>query len=607
MRKKYFVLSCLFCIIIVSCNKSQSLTEIYNLNFDESHTISPWTTECSLSKDSTLFYEGKQSFRLTFTKPFSKQSLLFGKKIKPITVLWKQFQLPQDTKYIEFSIYDISPSCKISIRLSGYNNFNERLIEDTISQSKPNTDWNKLTIKKHIPKKVSHISIAILAEQTEKAVLLNDEKLSVWFDKAELLSEGKNFNKLNVNHGETLSKSELNQKISLDDNNFSKIDLFCNKRIVGLGETVHGSLNVNNFVFDALRYMVERQHIKLITFELPYDMVMCWNSYIDVNSTDSLDYLIPTGSLLDINALGSFLKWLKEYNHKHCINSVVLVGLDGTSNFGPDDYTLRFLSNLPHRKCVDELMKIYYENYIFKPYIIYKFALKYKYFIQNEIGVFNTTLLLRTLSLKSGMILKPKANLRPDELRDYFMFENAKYAIDSLIKPNYKVVMYSHLAHLAKLGFIVNMESNNSMGKYLTEKYSNEYAVIGICVGQGKILCENAERKSLEAIDLTNPILNSLETVCVKQKENISYLKLNNINDKFILMRYCGAFDNLNQFYNTPFRLQMDAVLFMKDSKPINMPNNHIQNADNIMKESKVKQRRISMYFQRIQSSEKKN
>lgn len=597
IKKTIILYYCLIITIITlqSCNKAQLVIGQNNLNFEKSGTIIPWISGCFVSDDTTLFCSGKQSAKLIF----NKQDLRWLNKIAtPISLIKQQFQLPPNTKSIKFSIYCISPSCKIHLEMSGFNNKNERLVDESISLDIPNTNWERLNIKKDIPTDVSQILIQITALQTEQANQVKGNKLSVWFDNAEFLCNNTSIEEYTFTPVEPFSKEELKQRVSLDENNFSKIDLYSQKRIIGLGETVHGSSTVNNFVFENLKYLVEFQHVKLLTFELHYDIVMCWNSFVNPTSNDSLTYLIPDDALLNTKALGNFLIWLKEYNRQHKTN-IILVGLDGTSPFLPDDYILRFLDNLQAGKTTNELKKLYYDNSIWHPEIVYDFARTNKIILQNEIGCVNFKLLLRTLFLKNNKNNRILPKINQFEVRDYFMAQNAIYAIDSLVKPTDKIAMYSHLGHLAKIGNIVSYNSNNSMGRYLTEKYKNDYAVIGISVAQGENVCKNYSKQTFEVLELQKPALGSVESISEQQDENITYIRLKEKNNKLVTMRHIGFFNIGSQFFKFPFRIQMDGIVSIKNSIPIDISEMN-NNKDKISNDVKSKQLRTKIYLEKV-------
>lgn len=103
-----------------------------------------------------------------------------------------------------------------------------------------------------------------------------------------------------------------------------------NKKLLALGETVHGTETLGNLAFSLMKERVLHNNCKLLLLELPTEYTLALNRYIKNDKHFEQTYADIEhrlkGSLFTDSIL-SFLNWLKAYNAMHN-NEVSLYGVD---------------------------------------------------------------------------------------------------------------------------------------------------------------------------------------------------------------------------------------------------------------------------------------
>lgn len=109
------------------------------------------------------------------------------------------------------------------------------------------------------------------------------------------------------------------------------------KKIVAVGEAIHGSLNVTQTAMDMTKAMVLYNNCKLVLLELPLYMTLTLNSYVKskCDLSDAELEKVFYNMLLPSTVMRDFCKWLREHN-KTLDNKVELLGMDNLySMFSP--------------------------------------------------------------------------------------------------------------------------------------------------------------------------------------------------------------------------------------------------------------------------------
>jgi erythromycin esterase-like protein len=147
------------------------------------------------------------------------------------------------------------------------------------------------------------------------------------------------------------------------------------------------------------------------------------------------------------------------------------------------------------------------------------------------------------------------------------MSDNIMYIMDRVAVGD-KIVLMAHFGHLARRKL-----PRPSAGGYLSERYGDEYAVIGLFVGEGTYHTRHIHGfDSVARADkypLSKPTGKSLEQLCSlmdKKEFYINEVCLLSVLDKVLYGRSAGSRYNVMQFEPINLRKELDIVWFTKES-----------------------------------------
>lgn len=100
------------------------------------------------------------------------------------------------------------------------------------------------------------------------------------------------------------------------------------KKILALGETVHGTKTLNDIGLELMKERILRHHCKLIVIEMPLSVTLYMNRYVQNDPRYSYENIKKFVEPFCTIGIAPFLHWLKEYNASHC-NEITLLGVDG--------------------------------------------------------------------------------------------------------------------------------------------------------------------------------------------------------------------------------------------------------------------------------------
>lgn len=209
-----------------------------------------------------------------------------------------------------------------------------------------------------------------------------------------------------------------------------------NYKIIGIGESTHGQLKLNEFRNKLVKKMITNYNFRVIVIEEQYSCVKIIDKYIknkDVNFLDGLD-AFPFLSKTFV----SLLKWLKNYNSKNN-NKVSIIGID-CQNICPK-YKSKSKYNLYVNTLIEKLNKIPYSEHL------------------------------------------KRAGFRDKCMYEIFINQYNK---------NYKYLIFGHNGHLQKEPYNKD-DKVKWFGNYLYSKFGNEYCVLGNTFYNGQYLAKNID------------------------------------------------------------------------------------------------------------------
>lgn len=346
---------------------------------------------------------------------------------------------------------------------------------------------------------------------------------------------------------------------------YNKIPLLSSKKIIGLGETVHGSDKIRKAVSEIIKYQITNNHCKLILFEKPLLMMLPFNRYIQGSneiSTEKLIQLLRTYTI-EGESMIELIQWIRAYNLKE-EEKVKLLGVDACyeRNEFPlfaTDY-LKTINLKLNSNALDSIINIW-ENTAAgdqkeKAEMTLSLLTKNKKSFIKILGKDDVEMFEFYLSE-----MKDKYNIHNSYyLRDHGMFKAASFFIKSMPSTNSSVIFYAHLMHLNHT--LNEPPAFRSLGSYMKEKYNDDYSCIGLSVYQGNIKVFNGDKLSNNKLLLPPP--NSLEYILNDMGYEYAYSDMSSLNG-LARLRVVGIKYYHKQFETIiPPAIRMDGMLFIK-------------------------------------------
>lgn len=554
MNKYAFLLlsACLFPAINCTPEKqAENYTNRYDLNFATEYKWPQAGLPCIQKIDSSTVYKGKHPLKL------SRLSAGY---------LLQQFMLPdKKANHIQVSISvkmrDIRDASLLIDRIS------EKEVDfttDTVNILCSDTCWN--TFSYTLPaEKMTLIGFQILITESQNR---KDSNPAVWLHRIEILLDGTPIDRypLPVVPAVVLNTNTAVAPLPLCDDNYDPIPELNNKKIVALGETMHGSRTLNRLAWQLIKQQIEKNNCKLVLVELPFEAMLSVNKEVQGIAGFSADSLFcETYALYDHTCWKEMIDWITRYNSRHPENRVTVMGTDiGYLEEVSVGFMLHYIQclNRTHRSPL--LNGLCEKLSGFAPS---EQALAYlNEHPEMEQIVGNRDYLSIRQALQSSVTATPIPPLRTD-LRDYTMKRNASFLIKEYTSQEEKTLIYAHFSH-------VNYASINmsrlypSFGAQMKEEYGPQYSCIGLLAGNGTILAN-----TLDSLCVPRPLLppksNSLEAALDHRSDSVLYGRAALFPDAFSYIRCIGnVTDPDEQFELMSPKHRMDGAIFIKTVEP---------------------------------------
>lgn len=362
----------------------------------------------------------------------------------------------------------------------------------------------------------------------------------------------------------SLKKSDV---ITLNEVDFSKIPSM-QSRIMGIGETVHGSKTLGRMAFNIIKQRITKQGCNLVLHEYPLECSFYVNRYIKNDPRFKLQDIerYMEGNLSSEHTI-DFIKWLRAYNSAHN-NCVSFWGIDIESlNIASSVDLSEFVKTLCSKRETPETDSIV------------KRLLNWE---TNE----NDSLQLtkadgavgKWLTAEERQILKLCLQLNKESSetyerlisRDETMAKTAFALIDILASNGAKATIYGHFMHLNYLvGGDMKELNNYSAGHRMKAKYKDDYQAIALCTYEGRTL-NCLTDKSIGAAQLVKAPEGSIENTLQSMGHNMAYLPTERLNNTDVLtMRVLGNTNDRYQFFYFVPKARVDGILFVSRSQPV--------------------------------------
>jgi len=362
----------------------------------------------------------------------------------------------------------------------------------------------------------------------------------------------------------TLKKSDA---MVLNGVNFGKIPSM-QSRIMGIGETVHGSRTLGGMAFDIIKERIIKQGCNLVLHEYPLECSFYVNRYIKNDPRFKLQDIerYMEGNLSSEHTI-DFIKWLRAYNSAHN-NRVSFWGIDIESLDMASSVDLsEFVKTLCSKRETPETDSIV------------KRLLNWE---TNEDDSLQLTkadgAVGKWLTADERQILKLCLQLNKESSetyerltsRDETMAKTAFALIDILASNGAKATIYGHFMHLNYLvGGDMKELNNYSAGHRMKAKYKDDYQVIALCTYEGRTL-NCLTDKSIGAAQLVKAPEGSVENTLQSMGHNMAYLPTERLNNTDVLtMRVLGNTNDRYQFFYFVPKARVEGILFVSRSQPV--------------------------------------
>lgn len=439
------------------------------------------------------------------------------------------------------------------LKLTCLNLEEKILIKDSVHIANMG-DWKQFEIKFLSPE-IERLYIEIEVNVTDSLPIpLEGKKL--WLDKfqieidPEIADDQESIIQVKPNEDDIIDLIKNNIK------GYSQIKELKDKNIIALGESVHGSDDMQQQVIETVKYMIEYEDCRLLLFEIDFELGLLIDKYIKKNWIGA-DLLKRMNSYnFNLERFKDFFNWLQEYNNI-TNHKVSFCGFDQSFIFTHAGYNhlKDYINELSISQTIKDILVTKINRRQFMDAISQVTQLKQ---LSNE----ERKGIVRALELRHKKFNPYPSLLEGD--REFIQFQNVKFAIENCAANKTKSLLYAHLGHVDKKNSFVTRYKTPSLGNYLNNYYKENYFVIALLTGEGTLT--NTEEKTFKILPLDKPISGSLESQLWNYNCELFYISAVKLNPSYTI-RNIGAYFFKQQFYPYNPYNRIDGVLYIRNSK----------------------------------------
>lgn len=558
----------------------QDINEKYNFGFESNLD--------GISGNWQAVIDGYRLDYDTIERVEGKRSIILsrgGMNIVLYLCLYQKILLPKYTDEISVSVFSKNLNYQNAwLKISGFDKSGGIIATDSVSII-GNNNWKEF-VAKIKQKGMCILSIEIKAKEPFQGLRT---KVKLWLDNISVYCDGTNLLSIETPANEPTKKelAAIKNNIPFDTGMVlpeTVLKEIGKKKIIGFGETVHGSMDIDKFKYNTIMQLISKYNCRLVLFEGSIDEVAQFGLYVQGYTIDStfLKFMPPYTKIdtfyerlnFQSKEHEKFINWVRDFNASH-EDKVRIMGIDlhayyNTENESPP-FINRYISSMKlSSKIVDSLVAII--NSGGKRRIPLQYAMKNEQELSRTMGNFNYMVLLQILKSRTDSALY---NLSFPELsewqiayRDYIMWQNVEQVLENFAGENSPVVISSHYTHLNKANKILFNEVT-SLGQYLSQAYGDNFYHIGILLGQGEAgaMIQKKGRKFEPGVHkLIFPPKGSLEYLASLTNQAFFYKSGYVASKKPLLMRFSGLESSNIQFYPIYFPGSMDGFVFIRNS-----------------------------------------
>lgn len=477
----------------------------------------------------------------------------FGPKKGIMSSLSPIFQLKSTNPNITIGFKYKTKNCKnLSVITRSIGECENINYTDTI-QLCPTEDWMEFT--RTISTKKTY-----LLNTSIETIGFDDNNANVWISDFGVFVDGKEV------RDNLKSKKEniyINKKdVSHWDNINHHTVPFLEHKILGIGETVHGTKTMNDIAITIIKERILNHQCRLVFLEIPLEYSFYINRYVKNDSNFKLsDISTYFESSLYSDSIISFIQWLKEYNSTHNKNvSIWGFDINQVQLKSRIDF-FDFFYNLNTNKRIEVLDNIC--NLLLDTKIPFDKIIS----LLNENNSFATMLNEDELKL---MLYCMKITQQESSSyyrlanRDKSMTEITTFIVDNFLKKNETATIFGHFGHLNYMSteelFIINYFS---LGYYMKRKYKDDYRCIALTTNQGTAMLTKSAT-SIGVSKVNHAPQESLEYQIKRLRKDSVYLSMDKLHCSDVFkLRSIGNFNIVDQFRYIIPKSRMEGILYV--------------------------------------------
>lgn len=424
---------------------------------------------------------------------------------------------------------------------------------DTI-QLCPTEDWMEFT-------RTINTKKTYLLNTSIETIGFDDKIANVWISDFGVFVDGKEM------RDNLKSKKEniyINKKdVSHWDNINHHTVPFLEHKILGIGETVHGTKTMNDIAITILKERILNHQCRFIFLEIPLEFSFYINRFVKNDPNFKLsDISTYLEAYLYPESLISFIQWLKEYNSIHNkkvsfwgfdINHVQLKSRVDLFNFFYN------LNTNKHIEGLDNICNLLLDNKLPFDKIIS---------LLNENNSFATMLNEDELKL---MLYCMK--ITQQESRSYYRYVNrdkymsniTTFIVDNFLKENETATIFGHFGHLNYLSTSeLSIINYFSLGYYMKSKYKDDYRCIAITTNQGTALLTDSATTKPVVSKINHAPQESLEYQLKRLRKDSVYLSMDKLHCSDVFkLRFLGSVNFADRFRYIIPKSRMEGILYV--------------------------------------------
>ncbi len=386
----------------------------------------------------------------------------------------------------------------------------------------------------------------------------------IWIDKLDIRVDG-----LSVND---VSRPEQGKNYTLDTTHIIPLSfsenlsvsgiplLQAKPRIVGLGETISGSLSSGKAKNQIIKWLVEHGNYKLVLVEEPSMVLLKWDLYIQ-------GYPIPLQEIIEDSGVFTFtleemtelLEFLKEYNSKQ-ENKVHIIGIDRNMRMFNNTFLYDYLYELYKQKPDPHLLALLESFYVS---LAETLSLLNKPQTKACIGRFERQWLRSIIYLHlTEADLPDVKEYGVANARGSILWEHVYQAwhAGGLAKDKCMVIRGSWIQISRKKATRI------SLGGYLTEYYEKAYCPIGFIGGHGSVQpMFPTFKKVAKHRQLPKPIEGSLEKSAWNTGRSFFYYPAEQLPQYPLSIRLIPPAYELRSWFASNLHERMDGFIFVRE------------------------------------------